>query len=600
MNYTSIFSKTFSFLIFVSASVFTFAQETTYTDIEFAGVFDGTTYDGDFYNFLSGSAAWAGFANLDASIYPLSFTEGGQITFTGASSGADAEVYFRFEYNPYPDTEPSFSTETVIVSGMDDALYSVDIPAQGGNTYSSFLMYIATPDVPVSLTEVSLTATSSMTDIYGCTNPAASNYNANATIDDGSCEYGSGLSQIDLPVTFEDSTINYTMSDFGANVSTLVTDPFDATNTVMQVVKTVEAATWAGTTIGTPDGFSTDIPFSLTDSKMTVRVWSPEAGTPIRLKVEDSNDVTHTCETETNTTVSGEWEVLEFDFLDQATGTELLSIGLGFGWTYNMASIFFNFGTEGYAAGETTYYFDDVFFGGLGADYGCIDMEACNYDALATYDDASCIYAVEFYDCNDDCLNDTDGDGICDELEVVGCTDSLATNYSMDATDDDASCCYLVITLASITYENGVGVGTVTTDGGVGEVVVVWTDSEGVVVDDPSAIYEFDTYTVNVTDENECAAASEVSQTGLNELDSLVVQIFPNPTSGEVTLDISSTLEEFNMQVFDATGRMVFAQDYLISQSSRSFDFSFLSTGTYTIMLSNDHGVSLLRLSLQH
>ena len=48
---------------------------------------------------------------------------------------------------------------------------------------------------------------------------------------------------------------------------------------------------------------------------------------------------------------------MEFDFINQAPGTELLSIGLGFGWTYNMASIFFNFGTEG--AGET-YYFDDV------------------------------------------------------------------------------------------------------------------------------------------------------------------------------------------------------------------------------------------------
>jgi hypothetical protein len=77
------------------------------------------------------------------------------------------------------------------------------------------------------------------------------------------------------------------------------------------------------------------------------------------LKVEDSNDPTHTCETETNTTVSG-WQVVEFDFVNQAPDTESLSVGLGNGWTYNMASIFFNFGTEG--AGET-YYFDDVQFG---------------------------------------------------------------------------------------------------------------------------------------------------------------------------------------------------------------------------------------------
>ena len=593
----SIYFKALSFLFLVSASVFTLAQETTFTDIEFTGTFGGTTYDGNYYTFPSGSEVWGGFANEDVSIYPLTFTDGGEITFTGSTAGTDAVVYFRFEYNIYPDTEPSYNTVSVTVSGMDDAPYSIELPSQGANTYSSFLLYVATLDSPVSLTDVSLTSTYSLTDVFGCTDTAASNYNENATIEDGSCEYGI---QIDLPVTFEDSTINYTMSDFGANVSTLVTDPFDPPNMVMQVVKTAQAATWAGTTIGTPAGFSTDIPLSLTDSKMTVRVWSPEAGTPIRLKVEDSNDPTHTCETESNTTVSGEWEVLEFDFINQAPGTELLSVGLDWGWTYNMASIFFNFGTEGSAAGETTYYFDDVMFGGLGADYGCIDMTACNYDPLATYNDASCIYAVEFYDCNGDCLNDNDGDSVCDELEIDGCTDSLASNYNMDATDDDGSCCYLVITLASITYEDGIGVGTVTTSGGVGEVVIVWTDSDGVVVDDPSAINEFDTYTVHVTDENGCTSSSEVTQTGLNDLDPLAFVMFPNPTTGAITLQVSTEVEDLNMQVFDATGRVVFAQDNLIVQGSISLDFSYLSTGTYTIMLSNDHGVSLLRLSIQH
>ena len=30
---------------------------------------------------------------------------------------------------------------------------------------------------------------------------------------------------------------------------------------------------------------------------------------------------------------------------------------------------------------------------------------------------------------NDVCLNDSDGDGVCDELEIAGCTDSTALNY---------------------------------------------------------------------------------------------------------------------------------------------------------------------------
>ena len=150
-----------------------------------------------------------------------------------------------------------------------------------------------------------------------------------------------GGDQIDLTVDFESSTVNYTMSDFGGNESSMVTDPYNPDNLAMKVIKTPGAATWAGTTIGTPAGFATNIPLTLSDSKMSARVWAP-AGTPIRLKVEDSNDPTHTCETETNTTVSG-WQAVEFDFINQAPGTQSLSIGLGFGWTYNMASIFFNF-----------------------------------------------------------------------------------------------------------------------------------------------------------------------------------------------------------------------------------------------------------------
>jgi len=177
----SIYFKALSFLILVSASVFTFAQETTYTGIEFTGVFGGTTYDGNYYTFPSGSEVWGGFANEDVSIYPLTFTDGGQITFTGSTAGTDAEVYFRFEYNPYPDTEPSFNTISVTISGLNNAPYSIDIPSQGGNTYSSFILYVATPDAPVSLTDVSLTATFSSTDVYGCIDPLAVDYNINAT-----------------------------------------------------------------------------------------------------------------------------------------------------------------------------------------------------------------------------------------------------------------------------------------------------------------------------------------------------------------------------------------------------------------------------------
>lgn len=173
-------------------------------------------------------------------------------------------------------------------------------------------------------------------------------------------DLSNGLSQIDLPLDFESTTVDYTMTDFGDNVSSLIVDPDDANNMIVKVIKPASAPTWAGTTMGTNAGFATNIPLTLANSVITIRIWSEVAGTPIRLKVEDAADVTHTCETEVNTTLTGAWETMTFDFTNQATGTELLSVGLNAGWVYNKASIFFNFGTDGATAGEKTYYFDDV------------------------------------------------------------------------------------------------------------------------------------------------------------------------------------------------------------------------------------------------
>ena len=68
--------------------------------------------------------------------------------------------------------------------------------------------------------------------------------------------------------------------------------------------------------------------------------------------------------------------------------------------------------------------------------YGCMDSLACNYNPEANMADGSCEYATENYDCADECLNDTDLDGVCNELEVVGCKDITACNYNESATDE--------------------------------------------------------------------------------------------------------------------------------------------------------------------
>jgi len=164
------------------------------------------------------------------------------------------------------------------------------------------------------------------------------------------------LSQINLPVSFEGSAIDYTLTDFGGNASVLSADPMNASNMVAKTTKTANAELWAGTTIGTNLGFASVIPFTATNHKMQIRVYSPDANIPVRLKAEVHGQPTQTVETQTLTTVANNWETLIFDFDAPAQGTAAFNPS----FAYDMASIFFNFGTTGAVTGEKIYYFDDV------------------------------------------------------------------------------------------------------------------------------------------------------------------------------------------------------------------------------------------------
>ncbi|GIR12330.1 MAG: hypothetical protein CM15mP23_09050 [Cryomorphaceae bacterium] len=92
---------------------------------------------------------------------------------------------------------------------------------------------------------------------------------------------------------------------------------------------------------------------------------------------------------------------------------------------------------------------------------GCTDSNACNYNSNATTDNGSCYNndlgcgcdnpaANSGYDCDGNCLNDSDGDLVCDEFEVVGCQDETAANYDASATDS-GDCEYLGCTDSAYT-----------------------------------------------------------------------------------------------------------------------------------------------------
>lgn len=160
---------------------------------------------------------------------------------------------------------------------------------------------------------------------------------------------------IDLPINWDDSArIDYSVVDFGGNASMLAADPTNAGNTVLMSTKTSGSQIWAGTSLGSK--LATAIPFAAGSTTMSAIVYSPDANIPVRMKVEDNTDPTISVETEATITAANTWQVLTFDFANQVPATAAIN----FANTYDMVSIFYDFGTTG--SGKI-YYVDNVAFG---------------------------------------------------------------------------------------------------------------------------------------------------------------------------------------------------------------------------------------------
>ena len=168
------------------------------------------------------------------------------------------------------------------------------------------------------------------------------------------------LIQVDLPITHEDPGTHYQTTSFAGALADIATDPVDASNTVMKVTKHWTGLDYAGTTMSTPLGLASPIAFEPGYTTISVDVYSPVAGLPVRLKAEQYLDMTQSVETQINTTVAYEWETLTFDLNLEVPGTPAIN----YNTDYTILSIFFDFGNPGYLSGTTTYYYDNVTFNG--------------------------------------------------------------------------------------------------------------------------------------------------------------------------------------------------------------------------------------------
>jgi hypothetical protein len=230
---------------------------------------------------------------------------------------------------------------------------------------------------------------------------------------------------------------------------------------------------------------------------------------------------------------------------------------------------------------------------------GCTDMQACNYNQEANFNDGSCLYAGDACDDgNEFTENDTyttDCNCIGDEIEIVpGCTYETACNYNPDANQNDMSCLFP----GDACDDNDVSTGNDAYNDEcecVGEVLQGGCTYEAACNYDPEAEFDNntclfigdpcddddpDTYDDVIQEDCECAGTPSTS---VDELEALSVLIYPNPASNNLNVDVGDLQgEDVRIQLYDSSGKLVFEE---LRSSSVAIDVSTYASGLYSIVI---------------
>ena len=216
---------------------------------------------------------------------------------------------------------------------------------------------------------------------------------------------------------------------------------------------------------------------------------------------------------------------------------------------------------------------------------GCTEANACNYNFDATINNFTCEYAMQYYDCNGDCINDADEDGICNEYEITGCTDPTACNYNDSATDEDSSCEYLNATILQfgdslkVSYDANLNVS------------VDWyniqtndsTTRYWLMLENSNIFYPSFDCSYFVIAANEFCADTSSLYYYAKEARSIGTMISsPNPTNGKTKIQFDNMKNQFvKLYLVNNNGNLI--NEYLTMNNFIEIDLSNYTSGVYYI-----------------
>ena len=158
--------------------------------------------------------------------------------------------------------------------------------------------------------------------------------------------------------------------------------------------------------------------------------------------------------------------------------------------------------------------------------------------------------------------NDLDDDGVCNSDEIVGCTDALACNYdSTPTTDTDNSFCNYSTDLDECATCSG-------------EI-----DGTGSIIDN-----DFD-------DDGVCDEVDYDDGVGVNELVSVPINLYPNPSEDFINIDFESNLSNVSVEILNTIGDLLVVESLADISSKYTMQIAVhnLPSGLYLLRVKSDY-----------